>query len=146
MVSWDDFIVSEGRRRFAVWCGRCGEKRYLPSYTAKLETLCLRCANAEKARNYRLENPSGPERNIIRQLSEMGILFEREVPLKWYNIDFVISGTHAIEMNGGNVHTLRDPQREEQRRRLIEKRYKLLILSDADTKHCKRKIKEFLLT
>lgn len=146
MIHSTDSILKGGRRCYPSQCPRCQEWRYLPRYEAIWAPHCLRCANAEKARNYRLATPSGPERNLMKQLSEMGILFDREVPVKWYNVDFVVSGTHAIEVDGGNVHTLRDPERETKRLAVIRTKYKLLVLTDGEVKNCKRKIKEFLLS
>ena len=147
-VDWTDRIREGGRWRYAVWCSRCGLKRYLPNYHAQDADLCYRCSNSEKGRKWHLENPSGPERRIIRQLNEMKLPYEREVPLLWYNIDFVIGGTHAIEVNGGQIHTdLRlghNPERAAIRLEHIRERYKLLVLVESATHNCKRVIREFL--
>jgi hypothetical protein len=56
----------------------------------------------EKARQYRLENPSEPERWMMGVLSEAGFTdYEREYPLHGgYSLDFVLDGVVAIEVNG----------------------------------------------
>lgn len=147
MVNWEDKIWLEGRWRFGVICPRCCLKRYLPNYHAKDASYCFRCSGAEKGRGWHLANPSGPERRMIRTLTSMKIPFEREVPLLWYNIDFVINSTHAIEVDGGTIHTdlrIHDPIRSVIRLDHIRERYKLLVLTDSQTKNCKRALQEYL--
>jgi hypothetical protein len=145
MIDWTDFISERGRVRYAAYCPACSGKRYLPRYHARKDLDCRRCAGADNGRSWHLRNPSGPERNIMRQLEDMGIPYEREVRYLYYNLDFVIYGTHVIEVDGGRIHSeLCDPQREQQRLEAIQKRYPLLVITDGNTKHCKRLIKEFL--
>lgn len=145
MINWTDFISEGGRIRYAAVCPHCSEKRYLPRYHAIWDPACRRCSGAENGRGWHLANPSGPERNIIRQLTEMKEPFEREVRFLCYNLDFVVRGTHVIEVNGGMIHTdLVDPKREQIRLQRIQQRFPLLVLTDSDTKHCKRLIREFL--
>ena len=145
MICWNDFISEGGRIRYAAVCPHCFEKRYLPRYHAVHDRVCKRCAGADNGRSWHLRNPSGPERNIMRQLEDMGIPYEREVRYLYYNLDFVIYGTHVIEVNGGKIHTdLGNPERDQIRLQRIQQCYPLLVITDGNTKHCKRLIKEFL--
>lgn len=125
-------------------CPGCGTTRKLRRYHAATDPMCVHCTGALNAQPWRLANPSNPEKNLIRQLGEMGIQFQREVFFKGYLLDFVIRGTHVIEVNGGRIHTMKDPQREARRIALIEESFPLLVITDGNTKHCKTLIKEFL--
>ncbi len=147
MVNWEDKLYIDGRWRYGVTCPRCCLKRYLPNYHANTATICFRCSGAEKGAKWHLANPSGPERRVIRTLLSIKVPYEREVALLWYNIDFVVNQTHAIEVDGGRIHTdlrLHDPIRSVIRLEHIRERYKLLVLTDSQTKSCKRVIEEFL--
>jgi very-short-patch-repair endonuclease len=137
--------------RFWAECLCCGAKRLLKKCDARIVeekgSPCQRCANvikgragwqataakkgtqwiAEKARERRLTNPSCLERTAMAALEFLGLTYQREVACGPYYIDFVV-GRIAIEVEGAYVHSLRDPQREAQRKAHIEQEYALLTL------------------
>lgn len=130
---------------FAVICDRCGEKRYCPRWRAMQDTYCFRCACSEKSRVWHLANPSGPEKKMIRILDKMKVPYEREAPFFQYNLDFVLRGTHVVEVTGGRLHRdLYCPEKEERRTALIQQHYKLLMITDGNVRYAKDIIKEFL--
>ena len=125
----------------------CQETRWLRAYDARKGCMCNRCkrslggkasyaAMMEKdpekmvkiAREYRLANPSEPERHVMALLKQIGVQYEREYIWsdnagRWYILDFVvIHKGHVIggiEVNG--YWHKANPKKVDRDRRLAER-------------------------
>lgn len=91
---------------------------------------------SKKAAQYRLENPTDLEKQVIKWLDEFKVNYQREVKIDKFYADFII-GTLVIEVNGKQWHELEDLRSGQKERdkgkyqKFSELGYTILVLPES---------------
>lgn len=102
---------------------------------------------AKMMQEYRLSHPSGLEIQVMGHLEALGIQYQREAIVcdRWL-VDFLIDGHLVIEVDGEYTHSMRDANKEAQRRNQIrDAGYELLQISEAAVPQARSLIALFIL-
>lgn len=154
---------SRTESRYLATCA-CGHQRWLNRQAArKAETNpCFKCSQRTKAPKgyaaavekwgsgfalnklsaWLIAHPSKLEQQVMSILNGLRVLYEREVRLGNYLLDFVI-GRQVIEVNG-DIHKFHVERDSRKVQAIREAGYKLLIVQEADMEIAPLLISEFL--
>ena len=154
---------SRTESRFLATC-TCGYQRWLNRQAArKAETSpCFKCSQKAKGPKgyaaavekwgsgfalnklsaWLIAHPSKLEQQVMGILNGLRVLYEREVRLGNYLLDFVI-GRQVIEVNGG-VHKFHVERDSRKAQAIREAGYKLLVIGESDMNIAQLLISEFL--